>query len=187
MISKRLLLALLVLLAIGAQLCSIEIFTADDDKTVSISEGPLEFDMVIQPYVWDDFPDQHELRVSVAESPDHGADIEIGQSINDIPYFADGRTVMVGNTASLFVARLAHIALRYDLESSSRSRRSMELLEETDGGLRVRWTPLNITVARDEFDFGDTEFEGLTLVFLYDRNLNDTVDEGEIDRVRVEF
>lgn len=168
-------------------LSAVELFESDEMRSVSVQEGPLLFEMLIQPFVWDDFPDQHELRVSVAESPDHGTEIEYGQAVNDIPYFANGRTVIMENPATLFVARLAHIAIRYDLESRSVFRRSSELLEQTDAGLRIRWNPTSVTVARDEFTFADAPFETLTVVFFYDRNLDDVVDPGEIDRVRVEF
>lgn len=99
-------------------------------QTVTIEDEVIAFVLVMLPY---DFGEEvrNRLLVSVSLDEDHGSEIELGTAIDDIPYFATGRTVMLSDDNAFFVAPLAHIALRYNPESTSRQ--ELQFLRQHDG------------------------------------------------------
>lgn len=154
-------------------------------EVVTIEDELIAFDLVMLPY---DFGEEvrHRLIVSVALEEDHGSEIELGTAIDDIPYFATGRTVMLSDDNALFVAPLAHIALRHDPESTSRQ--ELQFLRQLDEQHFVaRWVVAGITDGRTRVPFLEAEVDAVTVAFLYDYNLNGVVDELELERIRLQL
>ena len=152
-------------------------------QTVTIEDELIAFDLVMMPY---DFGEEvrHRLLVSVSLDEDHGSEIELGTAIDDIPYFATGRTVMLSGDNAFFVAPLAHIALRYDPES--RSRQELQFLRQHDDQhIVARWVVAGVTDGRTRVPFLESEVDAVTVAFLYDYNLNGIVDGFELERIRL--
>jgi hypothetical protein len=163
----------------------IPLYDQSTPASVVIQNELIAFDLVIRPYNFDDDV-RHRLLVSVSLDEDHGSEIGLGTTIDDIPYFTTGRTIMLSDDNALFVAPLAHIALRHDPQSSSRQ--ELQFLREVDEQhILARWVVAGVTDGSTRVPFEESDIEGVTVVFLYDYNLNGLVDEVELERVRLVF
>jgi hypothetical protein len=177
------LLASLFLVSVSLSAQIIPLYGEATPQTVTIEDERIAFDLVMLPY---DFGEEvrHRLLVSVSLDEDHGSEIELGTAIDDIPYFATGRTVMLSDDNAFFLAPLAHIALRYDPESTSRQELQF-LRQHDDQHIVARWVVAGITDGRTRVPFLESEVEAVTVAFLYDYNLNGVVDEFELERIRL--
>jgi hypothetical protein len=121
-------------------------------------------------------------QIAVLNKPDNG--IEVGMERDEIPFLAGGTGIATSlDDGTLFLSEDGHHYLYYGSEED----RMVHLISKHGEWLKLEWRIKGFFADDTDSNIEDLKYKQLYFIFLFDRNLNDKIDEGELKKVVVAF
>jgi hypothetical protein len=111
---------------------------------------------------------------------------QLGQKISDIVYFAPGTGMAPDSNERynyLFINNEAHHYITYESKHKNRA----DLIRSENGFYELDISVLGFYDLEKEISIKDFNREELFFEVLINRNLNDTIDEGELTQIHIQF
>lgn len=126
----------------------------------------------------------YSAQIAVVEKGEDAALARPGISMEATPYFGTG-TGIAGDEIydALFISNEGHNYLFYATEKDKRA----NLVSEKDEELELEWKITNAFYKEEDVSFVNLPVKHLYFVFLNNKNLNTTIDEGELAVVKIIF
>lgn len=113
-------------------------------------------------------------------------ELEEGKKINDVSFYKSGTGMAAkGPYESLYIdADMAH---HYIICEEGVDVRGKIVQKQADGQVTMTWTISKLTIAGADVSVSNSAIEKLYIAVLQDKNLNKTIDEGELQIAEVKF
>ncbi len=124
----------------------------------------------------------HTARIAAFKDPLQLDKVNVGMSMSDVPYFSGG-TGMAANTYNGYdKLRLRNDAHHYTYYANE-DRKRLNLLADDGALLKLEFDVRALYYDDTDYKMSDPQIKALYIAFLIDRNLNGTIDEGELKKL----
>lgn len=108
-----------------------------------------------------------------------------GVNVNEVPYFAPYTGIAADSFgySSIFMNNEGHHYLYYKEEQDKRA----NLVSESNGVLELEWSPHSFYLDEQDKDFATAGIDRFYIVIFSDRDLDNTVGFGELQKIAVTF